>query len=280
MIKKLGLAAALSLLAAPAFAACTNPLSIKDGSAATVTMSVIAGADTFCLYNFNMALINGVTPLMGNGATGTGSPRVTLASDNTIPTGWPTAANQTAASAARGQGATGASVPAGAQYVGLNSGGNLLGWAAKAGNTYSSTDVVPGVAVVNTTPLGQASPTASSPVVTALQSIAGGATFVSGTTAAMTGTTSTQIIALVASNRIYVTRIKCNNSSGVATLVQIRDGSAGTVLDTLAAGATYGGEQGTGSTPLFWTTAGTALYAQNVTTSASVICTASGYSAL
>lgn len=32
---------------------------------------------------FNVAQINGVTPLMGNGATGTGSQRVTIASDNT-----------------------------------------------------------------------------------------------------------------------------------------------------------------------------------------------------
>lgn len=31
----------------------------------------------------NVAQINGVTPLMGNGTTGTGSPRVTIASDNT-----------------------------------------------------------------------------------------------------------------------------------------------------------------------------------------------------
>lgn len=31
----------------------------------------------------NIAQINGVTPLMGNGVTGTGSPRVTIASDNT-----------------------------------------------------------------------------------------------------------------------------------------------------------------------------------------------------
>lgn len=31
----------------------------------------------------NTAQINGITPLMGNGATGTGSPRVTIASDNT-----------------------------------------------------------------------------------------------------------------------------------------------------------------------------------------------------
>src|SRR6185436_17540154 len=41
----------------------------------------------------NIAQINGVTPLMGQGATGTGSPRVTISNDNTIPTGWPTAAN-------------------------------------------------------------------------------------------------------------------------------------------------------------------------------------------
>jgi hypothetical protein len=150
MIKKLGLAVALSLLAAPAFAACTNPLVIKDGSAANISMSMTSNADGFCQYNFNMAQINGVVPLMGNGATGTGSPRVTIANDNTVPTGWPTATNQTAAAAAKGEGATGAGVPSGAQYMGLNSSGNLLGWAAKAGNTYAATDVVPGVAVVNT----------------------------------------------------------------------------------------------------------------------------------
>lgn len=108
--------------------------------------------------------------------------------------------------------------------------------------------------------------------------LASGATFVSGTTAAMTVTTSTQVLAAVATKRLYVTRVKCNNSSGTATLVQIQDGSGGTVLDTLAAGATFGGEQGSGPTPLFWTTAGNGLFAQDVTTGASVICTASGYS--
>lgn len=39
--------------------------------------------------------INNVTPLMGNGATGTGSLRVTLANNNTVPTDWPTATLQT-----------------------------------------------------------------------------------------------------------------------------------------------------------------------------------------
>jgi hypothetical protein len=50
----------------------------------------------------NIAQINGVTVLMGNGATGTGSQRVTLANDNTIPTGWPTAAAQATANTALG----------------------------------------------------------------------------------------------------------------------------------------------------------------------------------
>lgn len=109
--------------------------------------------------------------------------------------------------------------------------------------------------------------------------LGGGATLFSGTSStAMIGLTSTQLVTAITAQRLYVTRVKCNNTSSTATLVQLRDGSAGSVLDTLAAGATYGGEQGTGSTPLFWTTAGTALYAQNVTTGASVICTASGYS--
>lgn len=157
--------------------------------------------------------------------------------------------------------------------------GGTLG-AMVAYGTSPGAVLVPGVNafVTNTLAAGQALPSASSPVVVAFPSLVGNAPFVSGTTAAMTGTTSTSLIPLVTSQRIYVTRVKCNNSSGTATLVQIRDGSAGTILDTLAAGATYGGEQGTGSTPLFWTTAGTALFAQNVTTGASVICTASGYS--
>ncbi len=100
---------------------------------------------------------------------------------------------------------------------------------------------------------------------------------VSGATAPMTATTSTQVIAAVSSKRIYVTAIHCNNSSGTATLVSIQDGSGGTTLDTLGAGATYGGDNRSGTLPLFWTTAGNGLYAADVTTGASVICQASGY---
>lgn len=122
-----------------------------------------------------------------------------------------------------------------------------------------------------------AGPTGFAGVTATPISLANGYALVKGTTAAMTGTAITTMISAVASQRIYITRIKCNNTSATATLVQIQDGSGGTVLDTLAAGATYGGEQGTGPSPILWTTSGNGLYAQNVTTGASVICTASGY---
>lgn len=82
MFRKWLLVAASSLLSSSAFAACTNPLSIKDGGGSSISMSMTSNADGFCQYNFNMAQINGVVPLMGAGATGTGSPRVTAASDS------------------------------------------------------------------------------------------------------------------------------------------------------------------------------------------------------
>jgi len=62
----------------------------------------------------DIGAINGVTPLMGAGNTGTGSPRVTIATDQ-------------AAIAAAGQGATGSAVPSGAVYMGAKSTGNLTG---------------------------------------------------------------------------------------------------------------------------------------------------------
>jgi hypothetical protein len=95
---------------------------------------------------------------------------------------------------------------------------------------------------------------------------------------AMTATTATSLIPLVTSQRIYVTSVACKNTSATATLVNITDGSGGTILAQLAAGATYGGDNLQSSAPLFWTTAGNALFAVNVTTGASTTCNAAGYS--
>lgn len=50
------------------------------------TVTANAGTGTFNIQanaSVNVAQINGITPLMGNGTTGTGSQRVTIASDNT-----------------------------------------------------------------------------------------------------------------------------------------------------------------------------------------------------
>lgn len=61
----------------------------------------------------NVSQINGVTPLMGNGVTGTGSHRVTISSDNSAVSGL-------------GAGATGSAVPANAVQIGLrDDAGNL-----------------------------------------------------------------------------------------------------------------------------------------------------------
>lgn len=74
----------------------------------------------------NVAQINGVTPLMGAGNTGTGSPRVTLATDQ-------------AAIATHGHGATGAAVPSGAQQMGVRTGANME--AATQGSTSAAINV-------------------------------------------------------------------------------------------------------------------------------------------
>lgn len=46
-------------------------------------LATVAGAVTSSIVQENVKQVNGVVPLMGNGTTGTGSQRVTIASDNT-----------------------------------------------------------------------------------------------------------------------------------------------------------------------------------------------------
>lgn len=105
------------------------------------------------------------------------------------------------------------------------------------------------------------------------------ASFVSGTTSAMTGTTSTSLIAAPGANlRNYITNITCVNSHAtVGTFVTVQDGSGGTALYTLAAASLFGGTSITFPTPLRQPTTNTALYVADVTTGANVICSATGY---
>lgn len=85
----------------------------STGIVALTTGSATIGALT-ANQSVNVAQINGVTTLMGAGNTGTGSQRVTIATDQ-------------AAHATAGQGATGSAAPAGATLSGVRSGANMVG---------------------------------------------------------------------------------------------------------------------------------------------------------
>lgn len=103
---------------------------------------------------------------------------------------------------------------------------------------------------------------------------------VKGTTSAMTGTTSTQLIAAVASNKIYLRTLTCGNSHAtVGTFVIVQDGSAGTTLWEIPAATNYGGATLNFDPPLA-TTNGNGVFVVDVTTGANVICSGSGYSGL
>lgn len=103
--------------------------------------------------------------------------------------------------------------------------------------------------------------------------------FVSGTTASMTGTTSTSLVAAPGAGlHNYITTIIVSNShASVGTDVVIQDGNGGTTLLTIPAAYGYGGAVITLPTPLRQPTANTALYCANVTTGAAVKVSAVGY---
>jgi hypothetical protein len=106
--------------------------------------------------------------------------------------------------------------------------------------------------------------------------------YVSGAiTTAMTGTTSTSLLAAPAAGlRNYITQITVSNAHAtVGTDVLIQDGAGGATLYVIPAAAAYGGAAISFPTPLRQPTTATALYAQNVTTGASTKVSASGYKA-
>lgn len=108
----------------------------------------------------NVGQINGITPLMGNGVTGTGSPRVTIASDNTAFSvnlgtigGTATAANQATeiASLATIATNTGAAIPAGESHIGEIGGNQIRVQVAQtvtASSAYASGNAVGGLMTI------------------------------------------------------------------------------------------------------------------------------------
>ena len=104
--------------------------------------------------------------------------------------------------------------------------------------------------------------------------------FVSGTiTTAMTGTTSTLLVAAPAAGlRNYITQITASNAhASVGTDINITDGDGGTVLYVVPTAANYGGAVISFPTPLRQPTTATAIYAVNVTANSSTKISASGW---
>ena len=182
------------------------------GTAATgvVTVQGIAGMtkllvtpDSVALpanQSVNVAQINGVTPLMGNGTTGTGSQRVTLASDST-------------GIANYGHGATGAAVPSGATYKGglaktalptAASDGNLTGAMV---DKFGRQIIIPQGMRDIVLPMTQLTLTST--------------------------TTETSLIAAVASTFNDLLSVVIVNTSATGTQVDFRDSTGGTVRLTV-----------------------------------------------
>lgn len=100
----------------------SNRLSVTlDNIAAAQTLATVTTVSTVT----NLSQMNGAALLMGNGATGTGSQRVTVASDNSAIALW-------------GHGATGSAVPANGIYMGISDAGTLRGL-LQAANALNST---------------------------------------------------------------------------------------------------------------------------------------------
>jgi hypothetical protein len=155
--------------------------------------------DTVMVGGVNIKEINAVTPLMGNGATGTGSQRVTVASDNTAVANW-------------GQGATGSAVPSGAQYDGgvaktalpsAASDGNLTG---KMVDKFGRQVVLP----------------------VTIRDLTG-----TQTTTISSSTSETTIVTAAASVFNDLLMLVVSNTSATATRVDFRDTTGGSVLFSL-----------------------------------------------
>ena len=96
---------------------------------------------------------------------------------------------------------------------------------------------------------------------------------------AMTGTTSTSLVAAPASGlRNYLTQITVSNTHAtVSTNMELQDGNGGTTFYIIPAAAVYGGATISFPAPLRQPTTATAIYIKNTTTGASTFASGSGY---
>lgn len=189
---------------------------------------------------FNVAQINGVTPLMGNGATGTGALRVAQVNDGTGVlagvTTVTTLTTLTGGGVAHDGADAGNPVKVGAKASSTLSDDTMV---ANADRTDATSDLDGAILIRDQFPLGDLISEA-----------------VSNTDGASTAFTN---FSATASTRSYITGCQAFNSSATFGYVDFRDGTAGSVLYRMALPATGGSVLPASSTPYFRTTANTAL---------------------
>jgi hypothetical protein len=218
----------------PAIGALLNPLAAGSAIIGKVGVDQTTPGTT---NGVAVVGVNGATALAGNGATGTGSLRVTAANDNTGIANW-------------GHGATAASVPSGATFGGC------------AGRSAEQTAVTNGQLSGLNCDLAGRLVTQPYSVKELMVRGSGSATDTSATTVLAAGS---------GSNKTYVTDWMCSNTSATAARVTFNDSASTTVI--VPAGS---GNNKNLSIPLV-TAAATALTFTASTGVSTIYCSATGY---
>jgi len=220
-------------------------------------------AGTNNIGDVDVLTINGVAPAFGTGTRGATVQRVTIATDDSVPvTGTFYQATQPVSMATNTPLGTVAhdSADSGAP---IKTGGRAVSAEITPVTTGDRSDFITDLAGKQV-----------------MMPYANNENFVSGAiTTAMTGTTSTSLVAAPAAGlRNYITTIIVSNAHAtVGTDVVIQDGSGGTTLMTIPAAAVYGGAVINLPVPLRQPTTATAIFCANVTTGASTKVSAVGY---
>lgn len=268
------------------FYQATQPVSV-----ATVPSHDVTNVGTFAVQNtaatpagtnnigdVDVLTINGVAPAFGTGARGATVQRVTIATDDSVPvTGTFWQATQPVSGTVTANAGTGTMAVSMATNTPLGTVAHDSadsGAPIKVGGRASSAEITP---VTTGDRSDFITDLAGKQVVLPYSN---NENFVSGAiTTAMTGTTSTSLVAAPAAGlRNYITTIIVSNSHAtVGTDVVIQDGSGGTTLLTIPAAAVYGGAVINLPVPLRQPTTATAIYCANVTTGASTKVSAVGY---
>jgi hypothetical protein len=281
-----------------AIASDNDALTVKQATGTNLHIVVDSGTVTTVSTVTNLSQLGGTAIAMNTGTRSTGTQRVTIATDDVVPASqsgtWTVQPGNTANTTAwkvDGSAVTQpvslASVPshavtnAGTFAVQSADDGDVAHDGADSGNP-----VKVGGKATNVEPTAVSASGDRTNFITDMVGkqitlpYSNPENFVSGAiTSAMTGTTSTSLVAAPASGlRNYITTIIVSNAHAtVGTDIIIQDGSGGTTLLTIPAAAVYGGAVITLPVPLRQPTTATAIYCANVTTGASTKVSAVGY---